>query len=140
MILVNFLFVNPIKENKTNAFEKASRLPGIKHPSIVDGKHNSSVSGSQDESEGESHMPLPPIKQMPSIYKGEGVKVPSKKPPGPEKYGTLKGEYSHQSLGNKVLKTKKKFHEDLKIDKAKIFKKGLSEVPKMGKKKKYPGA
>ena len=123
-------------ENKTNAFEKPSRLPGIKHPSIVDGKQNSSVSGSQDESEGDVHMPLPPIKHMPSINKGGA----GSKKPQQQMHGTLKGEFSQQLLGTKVIKTKKNFNEDLKIDKAKVFKKTLFEGPKGTRKKRHPAA
>ena len=112
-------------------------------------KHNASVSGSQDESEGEPHMPLPPIKPAPGGHKGDtnlaasNAKGTNKKgnvQQQHEKYNTLKSEYSQQSLGNKVLKTKKKFHEDLKIDKAKIFKKAFLDAPKNGKKKKYLNA
>ena len=130
--------LSTLLENKTNAFEKPGRLPGIKHPSIIDSvKHNSSVNGSQDESEGEPHLPLPPIKQNSNSHKNEMIKAGKQKSNGPvEKYSTLKSEYSQQSLGNKVIKTKKKFNEDLKIDKAKIFKKGFLEISKNKKAKK----
>ena len=137
-------------ENRTNAFDRPGRLPGIKHPSMVDPgtKHNASVSGSQDESEGESRMPLPlpPIKPAPSIPNNklgpgyDGGRSHVKKGHCRDKYNTLKNEYSQQSLGSKVLKSQKKFHEDLKIDKARIFKRAFLDGPKNGKKKKYLNA
>ncbi len=130
-------------ENKTNAFEKPGRLPGIKHPSVAEGsvKHNSSVSGSQDESESEPHQPLPPIKPAQHVHnRREETKKPNKGG-AHEKYSTLKNEYSQQSLGNRALKTKKKFNEDIiRIDKAKIFKKTFLDGPKNGKKKKFANA
>ncbi len=124
---------------KTNAFDKQSKLPGIKHPSMVDTctKHNASVSGSQDESDGEPHPPLPPIKPrgMARHYRGAQGAAKKSGHPAAEKYTTLKSDNSQQMLAKKALKGKKSFHEDLKIDKAKIFKKTFLEGAKAGRKK-----
>jgi len=73
-------------------------------------------------------MPLPPI-----ISKNSKVSIV---PKGHIKNNTLKNEFSHQSLGGKLLKGKK-FNEDLiKVDKAKIYKKTFAETNKFKKSKK----
>ena len=99
---------------------------------------NSSVNNSQDDSDDSTHMPLPPIKQISCYPKGDPtLHIPKIHH---DKHNTLKNENSHQSLGDKMMKTKKKLNENLKTDKAKIFKKTFVDVAKGGKKKRYLGA
>ena len=105
---------------------------------ITNSNNNASVNGSQDESEGEPKVPLPPIKHKQgnikqSIYKKDAKKKLSNVH---EKLSTLKSELSQQSFSNKYG-SKKNINDDLKVDKARIFKKSVVEASKGGKKKKY---
>ena len=80
-----------------------------------------SISGSQDESEGEHcRIPLPPIIKNPKLGS-------TRKPNYLDKQVILKNEYSYKSLRGKLPKAKR-FNEDLiKVDKAKMFKKTFVE-------------
>jgi len=124
-------------ENRTNAFDNSSRLPGLKNHSRIDMNPNSSVSNSQDDSEDAQHTPLPPIKPT-SFFGKEAISHIAKA--HLETNTTLKTEHSHQSLANKKLKGKKKYNEDGKMDRAKIFKKTFINAVKGSKKKRYIGA
>ena len=100
-------------------------------------KHNSSVSGSREESDAEPHLPLPlpPIKHekgrhpmaAPARVKKHGHQAAEKSP-------KLKAENSQQTLAKQGLSTKKLFHEDIKADKAILFKKTFLEGAKIRKK------
>lgn len=98
---------------------------------------NSSVSNSQDDSEDNQHLPLPPIKQSSFLGKHDNT---LHMPKPHDNHCTLKNEHSHQSLGNKALKGRKQYCEDGKMDRAKMFKKTFIDVAKGGKKKRYIGA
>lgn len=97
---------------------------------------NSSVSGSQDDSEGEPPLPLPTIKQVSPNNKQNSIKGASKKTYGYDKCAPIKVEFVKQPSIGKGIASKKKFHEDLKVDKARIFKKSLIEGQKNSKKRK----
>ncbi len=124
-------------ENKTNAFERQeSLLPGIKNSSLAPGdasaRHNGSMIGSQEGSEGEppaQQAPLPPIKPGAGHTKpAAGHKGgPMKHAPAHEKSSSLKGELSQLSLVGKAAR------KGSNEDRAKVFR-----APRVaGKKKKW---
>ena len=112
-------------------------MPDIKHHGKMNTKSNSnsSVSGSQDDSEGEPPLPLPTIKQCSPNNKQNTIKG-VKKAYGYDKYAPIKVEFVKQPSIGKGIVSKKKFHEDLKVDKARIIKKSLIEGSKNPKKRK----
>ncbi len=97
--------------------------------------YNMSVSGSQDESEGEGpRQPLPLLPIVTNKRKEGKHIVPP--PPPRDKYSTLRSEYPQAAARQPGYK--KKFNEDLRIDRAKIFKKTFVEGSRVGNKKKHP--
>jgi len=140
-------------ENKTNAFENKNQehlLPNIirkKHDAIESNSNtnsnsksngsnasNASVSGSQEESEGEQpNIPLPQIKKAYKFNRQSIYKENIKKIYG----GDKQGQKAEILIANKAaIAPKKKFNEDLKVDKAKFYKKSQYEIQKQNKKKK----
>lgn len=98
-------------------------------------KHNSSVNGSHDESDGESHIPLPQIKINPGLAKEKKSYNTNKK-----KVDQLKGGQSQRTFGYKALKSKKKLNEDQRNEKGRLFKKAFLDCQKIYSKKSYPYA
>lgn len=99
-------------------------------------KNNASLSGSQDESDADPSVPLPPIKNEPSHKKQNSLKGVPKKPLAVKDVPVLKNEGSQQSLGIKAPPPKRRVNEEAKVERLKNPKKGFIETLRLGKKKK----